>query len=975
VRTPRLRDRRAFNRRLIGLLYALAGVFGTARPADAAPSDYLGKPIVSVRLVIEGKDTTDLALTGVIETRVGRELVMAEVRDSVVRLFSLGRFEDVKVDAAPAGRGVAIVYDLSPVHPVTRIAFVGQVDLPGIDVGQLRRAVIDRYGTSPPLGRVADLTRTIVDALRERGYLHATVQPKAERAHDPDRATLSFEIDPGARTLIGTVEIVGTPSLPGPELLKRLGLAPGAPYERTALDLEIERYIESRRKSGYYEAKLVPAVGLVDGDRIANVTLTVAPGARAQVVFSGDSLPADKRAELVPIEREGSVDEDLLEDSSRRIEDYLHDQGYRDATATHTREALADELVITFRVHKGPEYRVTAIEIAGNTAAPLADLQPVLRLREGQPFASAELGADEAAIESLYHRRGYASASARSAVEFGAAPATAEEVPVTVRIAIREGVRTVVGSVRLQDNVSVPEAALRRVLVLQPGAAFSDAALREDADRLLQAYDDLGYRTTTVDAVPNFTADLSQADPAFVIREGPRLVVGQVLIVGNVRTSRVTIERELQLKTGDPLSRAAEIETQRRLAALGLFRRTLLTELARGEESTRDLLVSVEEGPPTTVIFGGGFDVRLVANQNDSGVASQRLEFAPRASFNISRRNLFGKNRAVDFFTSVSFHPNESGEGFTFPEYRVSTTYREPHAFGTGGDAFFGGTLEQQRRSSFDFARRSASAQFVRKLTLEVSVSGGYQIQRTQVFNKRYDPSEERFVDRLFPKVRLSSFSALAAHDTRDDAIDPTSGHYLTVNGQIAAKTIGSQVGFAKTFINGQAFRRISSANRVIVAGRALLGVAHAFALDVPVPAADANAVALDALPASERYFAGGDTTVRGYALDTLGTPATKDKDGFPIGGSAVVIFNLELRAPVWNPLQAAAFVDAGNVFAHPSDIDPRAIRGAVGFGLRYKSPVGPIRIDIGFKLHRDVIAQGNREGLTALHISLGQAF
>src|SRR5207244_2279081 len=144
-----------------------------------------------------------------------------------------------------------------------------------------------------------------------------------------------------------------------------------------------------------------------------------------------------------------------------------------------------------------------------------------------------------------------------------------------------------------------------------------------------------------------------------------------------------------------------------------------------------------------------------------------------------------------------------------------------------------------------------------------------------------------------------------------------------------------------------QAFRRVLSRKRVVVAGRALVGLADAFALDD--------------LPASERFFAGGDTTVRGYALDTLGRPEIKDKEGFSIGGSGVVIFNLELRVPVWSAVEAAGFLDAGNVFAHASDIDLGEVRGAIGFGLRYKSPVGPIRNDLGFRVQRDVIVHASQ--------------
>jgi outer membrane protein insertion porin family len=114
---------------------------------------------------------------------------------------------------------------------------------------------------------------------------------------------------------------------------------------------------------------------------------------------------------------------------------------------------------------------------------------------------------------------------------------------------------------------------------------------------------------------------------------------------------------------------------------------------------------------------------------------------------------------------------------------------------------------------------------------------------------------------------------------------------------------------------------------------------------------------------------------VRGFALDQLGAPETIDKDGFPQGGGGLVIFNAEVRAPVRRGLGIVGFVDSGNVFARTSDIRLTELRGAVGFGVRYKSPIGPIRVDLGFKLHRDVIAETQRESLTALHISLGQAF
>jgi outer membrane translocation and assembly module TamA len=130
-----------------------------------------------------------------------------------------------------------------------------------------------------------------------------------------------------------------------------------------------------------------------------------------------------------------------------------------------------------------------------------------------------------------------------------------------------------------------------------------------------------------------------------------------------------------------------------------------------------------------------------------------------------------------------------------------------------------------------------------------------------------------------------------------------------------------------------------------------------------------------DLLPASERFFAGGDTTVRGFSLDRLGTPATISSTGFPTGGNGLVVLNAEMRVALVGGLGAVGFLDAGNVFLRARDLDLGQLRGAAGLGIRYRSPVGPIRIDMGFKLDRRELAPGRLERRNVLHISLGQAF
>jgi outer membrane protein assembly factor BamA len=397
-----------------------------------------------------------------------------------------------------------------------------------------------------------------------------------------------------------------------------------------------------------------------------------------------------------------------------------------------------------------------------------------------------------------------------------------------------------------------------------------------------------------------------------------------------------------------------------------------IRELQHGEETTRDLLVTVEEAPPTTIGVGGGLEFRSrVVLSSDGTTAVDQLELAPRASFQIGRRNLFGKNRSADFFSSLSVHPEDSGQsngtgiaGFGLAEYRVGGSFHEPRVFNTPADASVNVIFEQQIRSTFNFARRSLSADVARRFSRTVSATGSYQLQRTRLFDLKLTPDEEQLIPRLFTQFRLSSFSGSVIYDTRDDPVDPHAGESGTISAQLAGEHIWSEVGFAKSIVSGQLFRTIPHTNRIVFAANVRLGMAEGFSNE-------------GQLPPSERFFAGGDTTVRGFALDQLGvrhTPLqandTIDQEGFALGGNGLVIFNVELRTPVFGGVSVVPFLDVGNVFANISNIDLTELRSTPGLGLRYKSPFGPLRFDVGFKINRQP-----GEPLTAFFISFGQAF
>jgi outer membrane protein insertion porin family len=718
------------------------------------------------------------------------------------------------------------------------------------------------------------------------------------------------------------------------------------------------------------------------------------------VAFAGDALSEDDRDRLVPVRAEGSVEEDLLEDAAFAIEDFLHVGGYRDATARYAREERAGELTITFTIARGPRYVVDDLTMKGNIALSTADLRPLVRLERGQPFVQAAVTSGESAIGEAYRRLGFTRAAVKTVFVQEATGGGAEgERRIDVAMTIVEGPRTLIESVAFEGNTVYTDEQLRPLVAAAPNRPYSEREIGADRDRLDLEYRNRGYDSVVVDPTVSVSDDGERATVRFGITEGPQIIVDHVIIVGNERTSTETIERELLLRPGEPLGYAALVESQQRVASLGLFRRVTIEELRYGGDPRRDILVQVEEAPPTTIGYGGGVEggTRLRPT-GESGQAEERFEVVPRGFFEIGRRNLWGKNRAINLFTRVSLRSrdivlSDSGfrldrpseeSGYGFNEYRLFATFREPKVLNTPADVLITGILDQAIRSSFNFISREARAEMGLRGSSRYSIAARYSYKHTRLFDEVFTDEEKPLIDRVFPQVRLSKFSLSVIRDTRNDVLDPDAGTFLIFDSELAARAFGSEVGFTKTFLQGFGFYRIPVERRTVLAFGARVGAAQGFRREVVRVAPDgqpsgaAGDVIVDVvqdLPASERFFAGGDTTVRGFSLDRLGTDASISPTGFPTGGNGLIVLNAEVRLALIGGLGAVGFLDAGNVFPRASDLDVRQMRAAAGVGLRYRSPIGPIRIDLGFKLDRRELAPGRLERHSVLHISLGQAF
>ncbi len=962
------------------LLFAILSIAAVARAAQD-PQDFYGRTVTSVRFEVEGRPETSLSLASLVDVTVGKPLRQEDIRSSEDRLAD--RYDDVTPVVTTNAEGVDVTFRLVPRHPITKLDVTGST---GIAPSVLKDRILQRYGGVPTGSRVADVEATAVTLLNDEGYLSATARSHTILQHAPESATLVLEVEAGTQARILKTD-VNAPTLTASEVIARTHSEPGQPYRRRAIETALSAIEDDLRQRGYYEVQATAPATITPAGVNLQIVVDAGPLVRL-VVDPPGSLPGNVD-DLIPIDRQRSADQDLLEDSKARIEDALENDGYARAsapfsTATTRLANGQDELVVTFRITRGPKFIVDQLAISSGLSLPDATIRDLIAVRPGDVFSKSRFEQGVARVIAEYLRRGYYKAEAVPSYDEVQASPDAPVVRVVAHPNITEGPRGEVSTVTVdfEGTHQLGEQELRQVMRLKAGSPYSEADRRRDVDALRTLYLDRGFQTVAVAITPAMPGDGRAVSLRVVVNEGPQIRIGEITIVGNERVSTHVIQDELRLTEGEPLSARALTEAQRRLDDTGAFRRVSITTADRvGDETSARVIVSVVEAAATTIGFGGGVGGGTHPRAIDTtGGQVDRLEFSPSGFFEIGRRNLGGRNRSLDFYSRVTLHPRDApldpvhdGKGFGFSEYRATATYRERRAFQTDTDLLFGATSEQGVQTTFNYGRHSLNAELLHRVSARLNVSGQYALQSTRLFDVRIDPKDVLPIDRLFPQVRLSIFSEGVSWDSRNNPLAPTHGALFSADSSVAARAIGSQVGYVKTLFQASGFHALDTRGRTVLAARAEVGAAHAFPRAGVV---DPDGQLSVDLPASERFFAGGSTSVRGFQEDRLGVPEIIDPvTDLSNGGNGVIVLNAEVRRSVsklfGRDLHAVGFLDAGNVFKKAVDVNLANIRGAVGFGVRYDSPLGPVRLDFGFKLNH----QTGDDRSWEYHLSIGEAF
>ena len=921
-------------------------------------ADLKGRRIVQIQCTPpDVLDPEDLARAQPI--KIGDLLQDDSVSEAIDSLFATGEFEDIRVEAQPLGSGVALRFVTVPVRYIAAVAIDGKVTDPP-NRGELTSLPQLARGN---LFRDEDL-QTALERMKKllvaNGFYEASLEP-AVKAIDDRQMFLRFDLKHGKRAKYEMPVVHGETKLSMDTVVRATGW-------RVRFINVWRQVTQSRTRNGpigvqsKYQSqdRLKASVRLEElnydaKQRRVQPILNIDPGPRVKVSVDGTKLSGRVLKRYVPVFQERAVDNDLLAEGARNLRDYLQSRGYYDVTVDFRNSPPEEDLEsITYVISLGTRAKLTHLEITGNkyfdqeTVRERMFIEPAsFHLWRGR-YSQAFVKKDEENIANLYRASGFRDVKVTS----DTAPRKAK---IGVVVHIEEGPQWVVDAVALEGMAEEDRQALEPQLASAAGQPFSEVALAADRNLALTYYSSHGYPSADFKAVWSATAVPHHVNVKYTAEPGERQYVRQILTTGLTHTRQKLIAERITLKAGDPLSGVTQRSIQKSLYDMGVFARIdTAIENPDGKTNHKYLLYAFDEANRYTLSVGVGAQVGRFGTPSSSSLSSAGGEtgFSPIFSLNVNRLNFLGMGHTVSLRTTYSSL-----------QKRASISYFVPRFQNVEGRSITFTLLYDQTLDVRTFAakREEASVQLSQKFSR--STTGLFRFAFRQVgVSDVVIPT--LLIPQLLQSVRIGILSMNLARDRRDNSADPHRGSYNTVDIGLATKHFGSQRSFGRALLRNATYYRLS--RNVVLARQTQFGVITPFA-------APAGLSPLESVPLPERFFGGGADSLRAFPYNQAGprdtgaalVPGgpTSQPSGFPLGGNALVFNTVEVRFPLLGDnIQGVLFHDMGNVYNSIRDISFRfhqrdlndfnyAVHAA-GFGLRYRTPIGPVRGDLAYSIN-----------------------
>jgi outer membrane protein insertion porin family len=961
----------------------------TAKPATAPEaaaqilSSYEGQNVTAVE--VAGRPQSSASeFEPMFAQKAAEPFSIDKVNATLAALKSKANVTDVRVQVDAEANGVRILFILEPA------VYFGLFQFPGAErFNYARLTQVANFQAQAPFNE-ADVEQdrdALLKFFRQQGYFQAKVDAEVKVDSANGLANMLFECQLNRAAKFGELDIAGTSAEDITKLTHSLqtflarargaAIRPGRSYHYSALT-KATQYLQAQlEERGHLGAQVTLAGAEYHADtNRSDIHFTVVPGPVSTVSIEGAHVSSWTRKALLPMYQGVGVDEESVEEGRQALNSYFQAKGYFDAKIDAQLNNEGNGTAVVYQISKQQKHKVAEVKLSGNSKLKTSELTPHIAVTKGHLFSPGNFSQQLVRtsvnnLKAVYQSEGFSSVAVASSVSNRGGD-------ITVQFRVTEGPRDVVKSltIRGNDTMTVAQVAPDGLKVVA-GQAYSQAHVEADRANIVSHYLKAGYLNSSFRET---ATEVSKDDPhhinvVYEIFEGPKVIAGSLVTLGRDHTKQRLIDQDVAvIKPGEPLT-----EPQLLMAGSKLYDHTGVFDWAEVDpkrqittQDAEDVVVRVHEAKRNEITYGFGFEVINRGGSIPSGTValpnlppiglppnfttSQVTFYGPRGTFQYTRNNVGGKGASLSFTGFAGRLDQRGAAYYIVPDFRWS-----PWKATTSASAD-----RNEENPLFSSQQELASTQLQRFLD---------NAKKNTLF-LRYSFSQTDLTRILIPDlvptadehVRLSTIGANFTRDTRDNPLDEHKGVLESAEVDMNSTKLGSSVNFAK--FTGQAAFYKQGFHNIVFATSLRIGLAQPYANS--------------RVPLSEEFFTGGGNSLRGFPLDGAGPQRQVDvcssgsstdcvKILVPSGGNELLLINTEARIPlgIKKGLSLVTFYDGGNVFPTVGFHDFTSLySNNVGLGLRYATPVGPVRIDLGRNLNP---IQGINA--TQYFISIGQAF
>jgi outer membrane protein insertion porin family len=974
----------------------VSGPSSQTQPTEASPapqpsqagtgaggiSSYAGLTIKDISFPAITDETELKNFRQIIPLQVGQPLDRERLRESIQKLYATGRFGDLRAEAERTEDGQVSVSFVSSAN-----FFVGVITVEGTpghpSASQAANACKLQLGELFTAEKIERALTNLKQLMEENGYYRSSITVTKNEHPEIQQVAITFHLVAGPQAHVGEVVLTGHPIRTEAQIEETAHLHPGDLVSAQLVSRALDRLRKKYQKQNRWLAQVAIAKRAYRPETNAvDYTLNIELGPTVIITAEGFKISGGVFKRSVPVYEEDALDDDLLNEGRRNLQNYLQGRGYFDAKVELKRQAdpEKDQLRVVYAIDPGERHKLVKVEITGNLEGnhgfpaellrSRMQVQPAERFFSHGRYSQSLLSDDVRGLEDLYRSNGFLDVKITSSVEDDY-KGRHNELGVMLKVDI--GQQTLVGALQIVGNNTHLDEPLPD-LNTAVGQAFAQSKIAEDREIILNYYFNRGFPNATFEATAQpLPGEANRMSVKFTIHEGEQEFVDKVLVSGLNFTKMFVVQRQIQVKTGEPLSQTDMLNTQQNLYDLGIFSQVdTAVQNPDGTEPSKNVLVQVQEARRYTFTYGGGFEFQTGQPSVNGGPAQGVSGVSPLVSLGVTRLNFRGRDHTITFDARVGQLQKRGLLRYDAPRW-----LNNPH-WTLSLTGFYDDTLDV---TTFHSQRLEGSVQAEEKINKISTIDYRFQYRRVQATDIEISPN---LIPLLSLPVRVGEPGFSYIRNTRDSDLETTKGTYNTIDEGVASSYFGSQADFNRILVQNStyhAFGKNRPHDRKFVFARSIrIGLESPFNNTVNVEPGQSAPGNSTLIPLAERFFSGGGNSNRGFGLNQAGP--RDPQTGFPLGGSTLVLNSFELRFPpptlpyVQDNLSFAIFHDAGNVFAEGKDAvnsllhwkqrDPALclqpgtaiqcsynyISHAIGVGVRYKTPVGPVRFDFGYNLN-----------------------